>query len=74
MISLSNLLISNAYAEGAAPAAGGGIGIADLGCTDFLPFAVCGATFMLLVDLMVVQVSLPTIQREYGASICLVFW
>ncbi len=30
--------------------------------------AVCGATFMLLVDVTIVQVALPTIQRELGAS------
>jgi len=29
---------------------------------------VCAATFMLLVDLMVVQVALPTIQRQVGGS------
>jgi EmrB/QacA subfamily drug resistance transporter len=30
--------------------------------------AVCGATFMLLVDVTIVQVALPTIQRHLGAS------
>jgi hypothetical protein len=30
--------------------------------------AVCGATFMLLVDVTIVQVALPTIQRRLGAS------
>ncbi|BBE50329.1 Preprotein translocase subunit YajC [Ferriphaselus amnicola] len=42
MISLSNLLISNAYAEGAAPAAGGGI-------MDFLPLIALLAVFYFLV-------------------------
>ena len=42
MISLSNLLISNAYAEGAAPAAGGGI-------ADFLPLIALLAVFYFLV-------------------------
>jgi EmrB/QacA subfamily drug resistance transporter len=37
-------------------------------------FAVCGATFMLLVDLMVVQVALPTIQREVGGSFTDLQW
>jgi EmrB/QacA subfamily drug resistance transporter len=37
-------------------------------------FAVCGATFMLLVDLMVVQVALPTIQREVGGSFTELQW
>src|SRR5438045_5865100 len=36
--------------------------------------AVCGATFMLLVDLMVVQVALPTIQREVGGSFTDLQW
>ena len=30
--------------------------------------AVCGATFMLLVDVTIVQVALPTIQHHLGAS------
>ena len=30
--------------------------------------AVCMATFMLLVDVTIVQVALPTIQRKLGAS------
>ncbi len=42
MISLSNLLISNAYAEGAAPSAGGGI-------MDFLPLIALLAVFYFLV-------------------------
>lgn len=37
-------------------------------------FAVCGATFMLLVDLFVVQVALPTIQRRLGASFTDLQW
>ena len=36
--------------------------------------AVCGATFMLLVDLMVVQVALPTIQRQVGGSFTDLQW
>jgi preprotein translocase subunit YajC len=42
MISLSNVLISNAYAEGAAPAAGGGV-------MDFLPLIALLAVFYFLV-------------------------
>jgi preprotein translocase subunit YajC len=42
MISISNLFISNAYAEGAAPAAGGGI-------MDFLPLIALLAVFYFLV-------------------------
>src|ERR1700709_552719 len=30
--------------------------------------AVCGATFMLLLDITVVNVALPDIQRDLGAS------
>jgi EmrB/QacA subfamily drug resistance transporter len=37
-------------------------------------FAVCGATFMLLVDLMVVQVALPTIQRQVGGGFTDLQW
>jgi EmrB/QacA subfamily drug resistance transporter len=36
--------------------------------------AVCGATFMLLVDVTIVQVALPTIQRELGASFTDLQW
>ncbi len=36
--------------------------------------AVCGATFMLLVDVTVVQVALPTIQRHLGASFSDLQW
>jgi EmrB/QacA subfamily drug resistance transporter len=36
--------------------------------------AVCGATFMLLVDVTIVQVALPTIQRELGASFSDLQW
>lgn len=42
MISISNLFISNAYAEGAAPAAGAGI-------MDFLPLIALLAVFYFLV-------------------------
>lgn len=42
MISFSNLFISNAYAEGAAPAAGGGI-------MEFLPLIALLAVFYFLV-------------------------
>lgn len=42
MISISNLFISNAYAEGSAPAAGGGI-------MDFLPLIALLAVFYFLV-------------------------
>ncbi len=42
MISISNLFISNAYAEGAAPAQGGGI-------MDFLPLIALLAVFYFLV-------------------------
>src|SRR4051812_36676516 len=37
-------------------------------------YAVCGATFMLLVDLMVVQVALPSIQRAVGGSFTDLQW
>ena len=36
--------------------------------------AVCGATFMLLVDITIVQVALPTIQRHLGASFSDLQW
>jgi len=36
--------------------------------------AVCGATFMLLVDVTVVQVALPTIQRHLGGSFTDLQW
>ncbi|MDA8380337.1 MAG: MFS transporter [Actinomycetota bacterium] len=36
--------------------------------------AVCGATFMLLVDVTIVQVALPTIQREMHASFSDLQW
>ncbi|KAF0204291.1 MAG: preprotein translocase subunit [Gallionellaceae bacterium] len=42
MISISNLFISNAYAEGAAPATGGGL-------LDFLPLIALLAVFYFLV-------------------------
>ena len=36
--------------------------------------AVCGATFMLLVDITIVQVALPTIQRDLHASFTDLQW
>ena len=36
--------------------------------------AVCMATFMLLVDVTIVQVALPTIQRKLGASFSDLQW
>ncbi|HVC71986.1 MAG TPA: MFS transporter [Acidimicrobiales bacterium] len=36
--------------------------------------AVCGATFMLLVDVTIVQVALPTMQRELHASFAQLEW
>ncbi len=36
--------------------------------------AICGATFMLLVDLTIVQVALPTIQRQFRASFTDLQW
>ena len=36
--------------------------------------AICGATFMLLVDLTIVQVALPQIQRELNASFTSLQW
>jgi EmrB/QacA subfamily drug resistance transporter len=36
--------------------------------------AVCGATFMLLVDITIVQVALPTIQHRLGASFSDLQW
>ncbi len=36
--------------------------------------AVCGATFMLLVDVTIVQVALPTIQHRLGASFTDLQW
>ena len=36
--------------------------------------AVCGATFMLLVDITIVQVALPTIERRLGASFSDLQW
>ena len=37
-------------------------------------FAVCAGTFMLLVDVTIVQVALPTIQRHLGASFSDLQW
>ncbi len=37
-------------------------------------FAVCGATFMLLVDITIVQVALPTMQRSLHASFSDLQW
>ena len=36
--------------------------------------AVCGATFILLVDVTIVQVALPTIQRRLGAGFADLQW
>jgi EmrB/QacA subfamily drug resistance transporter len=36
--------------------------------------AVCGSTFMLLVDVFIVQVALPTIQRQLGGSFTDLQW
>src|SRR3954449_1412881 len=36
--------------------------------------AVCGATFMLLVDITIVQVALPTIHRQLGGSFTGMQW
>ncbi|HEX6539148.1 MAG TPA: MFS transporter, partial [Candidatus Dormibacteraeota bacterium] len=36
--------------------------------------AVCGATFMLLVDITIVQVALPTVQRELSGSFSDLEW
>src|ERR1700691_3026922 len=36
--------------------------------------AVCGATFMLLVDVTIVQVALPTLQRQLHASFADLEW
>jgi len=36
--------------------------------------AVCAGTFMLLVDVTIVQVALPTIQRHLGASFTDLQW
>ena len=36
--------------------------------------AVCGATFMLLVDITIVQVALPTIQRQLGGNFTEMQW
>lgn len=36
--------------------------------------AVCGSTFMLLMDITIVQVALPTIQRRLGASFSGLQW
>src|SRR5580698_4524426 len=36
--------------------------------------AVCGATFMLLVDVTIVQVALPTMQRQLHASFSDLEW
>ena len=36
--------------------------------------AVCGATFMLLVDVTIVQVALPTMQRSLHASFADLEW
>ncbi len=36
--------------------------------------AICGATFILLVDVTIVQVALPTIQRRLGAGFTDLQW
>jgi MFS family permease len=36
--------------------------------------AICGGTFMLLVDVTIVQVALPRIQRDLGASFTDLQW
>lgn len=36
--------------------------------------AICGATFMLLVDVTIVQVALPTIQRQFHSSLTNLQW
>jgi EmrB/QacA subfamily drug resistance transporter len=36
--------------------------------------AVCGSTFMLLMDVSIVQVALPTIERHFGASFSDLQW
>jgi EmrB/QacA subfamily drug resistance transporter len=36
--------------------------------------AICGATFMLLVDVTIVQVALPTIQRDFHTSFTVLQW
>ena len=36
--------------------------------------AVCVATFMLLLDIMIVNVALPSIQRDLGASLSSLQW
>src|SRR5271163_4109722 len=36
--------------------------------------AICAGTFMLLVDVTIVQVALPTIQRHLGASFTDLQW
>jgi hypothetical protein len=36
--------------------------------------AVCGSTFMLLVDIFIVQVALPTIHRRVGGSFTDLQW
>ena len=36
--------------------------------------AVCGATFMLLVDITIVNVALPSVQRELQASLTGLQW
>jgi EmrB/QacA subfamily drug resistance transporter len=51
--------------EQQAPAVGTWLGVERRWLTLI---AVCGATFMLLVDVTIVQVALPTIQRRLGAS------
>jgi EmrB/QacA subfamily drug resistance transporter len=53
------------------PAAGAWLGIERRWLTLI---AVCGATFMLLVDITIVQVALPTIQHRLGASFSDLQW
>ena len=36
--------------------------------------AVCGSTFMLLMDVSIVQVALPTIERHFGATFTDLQW
>src|ERR1700677_4145363 len=36
--------------------------------------AVCGSTFMLLMDVSIVQVALPTIERHFGATFSDLQW
>ena len=56
------------------PASDRGVGPSGLERRWWTLLAVCGASFMLLIDITIVQVALPTIQRHLGGSFTDLQW